>query len=404
MTDASSRRRPVVLAFVRYYLPGFKSGGPVRTIANMVEALGDTLDFRIVTSDRDASDASPYPHLADARQWVEVGKAKVLYLDRSRMTVAKVAHVMRSTPHDTLYLNSFLDPVFTARPLVARRLGLAPRSRCVIAPRGEFSAGALKLKAGKKRAYIAAMRAVGLYNDLHWQASSPWEAEDIKRVAGRLATDIRVAPNLFAGAAAEGHHTPRPAGEPLRLVFLSRISPMKNLDFVLQVLGQVSVPVQLDIYGQSDDEVYWARCKAMIDALPLHVVVRSCGLVDHSDVIDTLARYDALFLPTRGENYGHAIVESLAAGTPVLISDATPWRDLQTLGIGWDLPLSDPSSFVRCIEQLAGMQSDTYLDYRRRAAAFAAKLSQDDNAISANLNLLTGSVFDGDITGSGQGQ
>src|SRR5690606_13980179 len=116
--------RPVVLTFVHYYLPGYKSGGPIRTIANMAARLGDEIDFRIVTCDRDATETAPYPHLADEESWLDVGKAKVLYLPPSRRSLRNMSRIMRETPHDILYLNSFFDPVFTLRPLLARRLGL----------------------------------------------------------------------------------------------------------------------------------------------------------------------------------------------------------------------------------------------------------------------------------------
>ena len=36
-----------------------------------------------------------------------------------------------------------------------------------------------------------------------------------------------------------------------------------------------------------------------------------------------------MFLPSKGENFGHIIMESLAASTPVIISDLTPWKDLE---------------------------------------------------------------------------
>ena len=54
-------RRVTVLVFIGYYLPGYKAGGPVRSIANVVETLGDEFEFRIVTSDRDLLDEVPYP-------------------------------------------------------------------------------------------------------------------------------------------------------------------------------------------------------------------------------------------------------------------------------------------------------------------------------------------------------
>jgi hypothetical protein len=53
--------RSVIIAFDHYYLHGFRAGGPVRMIVNMVEHLGDEFEFRVVTSDRNVRDCSPYP-------------------------------------------------------------------------------------------------------------------------------------------------------------------------------------------------------------------------------------------------------------------------------------------------------------------------------------------------------
>ncbi|MGN6449400.1 MAG: hypothetical protein ACTHLK_12565, partial [Brucella intermedia] len=157
--------RPVILVFVHYYLPGYKSGGPVRTIANMVEALGDEYDFRIVTSDRDVTDTEPYPDAVEGR-WVRVGKAQVLYLSPAQKSLRHIGDILRTTPHEALYLNSFFDPDFTLKPLLARKLGLAPATRCILAPRGEFSEDALRLKSTKKTAFLLAAHMGRLHRDL----------------------------------------------------------------------------------------------------------------------------------------------------------------------------------------------------------------------------------------------
>ena len=49
-----------ILLLVGNYLPGFKSGGALRSTVNMVERLGDEFEFWIVTSDRDVGDTSGY--------------------------------------------------------------------------------------------------------------------------------------------------------------------------------------------------------------------------------------------------------------------------------------------------------------------------------------------------------
>ena len=77
---------PIILCFVEYYLPGYCSGGPVRSIVNFVDHLGDEFDIRIVTHDRDALDSEPYPNVQiDA--WNKVGKAQVFYALIRRLTL-----------------------------------------------------------------------------------------------------------------------------------------------------------------------------------------------------------------------------------------------------------------------------------------------------------------------------
>jgi glycosyltransferase involved in cell wall biosynthesis len=385
----TTARKPVVLVFLHYYLPGYKSGGPIRTIANLVEALGDEFDFRIVTSDRDATDSEPYPGLLSPGQWARVGKADVLYLPPDRKGLRAIAGILRATQHDTLYLNSFFDPVFTVMPLLARRLGLFPKRRCVVAPRGEFSPGALRLKAPKKRAYLTASRTLGLYGNVIWQASSSQEAEDIRRVMGAAAMDIRVVVNLPASADPETIpvHRPRVEGEPLRVVFLSRISPMKNLEFAIEVLQQVQRPVTFDIYGPVREAGYWEHCRKLLTKLPRHVTASYRGGVEHDKVSSVLSGCDLFFLPTRGENYGHVIYEALAVGTPVLIADTTPWRGLADFGAGWDLSLAEPEAFSERIDRMANLSSSQLSEMRVRVSSFLQRYMAGSEMIQANRQL-----------------
>ena|ERR1039458_4437225 len=71
--------RSCVLVLVGTYLPGYKTGGPIRSIANLVAALGEEFPFRIVTLDRDLGDKAPFPGVV-VNQWIQIGQADVLYL------------------------------------------------------------------------------------------------------------------------------------------------------------------------------------------------------------------------------------------------------------------------------------------------------------------------------------
>lgn len=396
--------KPIILTFTSYYLPGYRAGGPIRTIANMVERLSDTFEFRIVALDRDLGDAHPYPDLR-TDVWTACGKATVRYVSRNGFGPNKVAEIVRSTPHDAIYLNSFFDPRFTQQVLVNHRLGRLCGRPIVIAPRGEFSAGALRIKWWKKCVFIGLAKRFKLYDGLTWQASSALEAADIQRKmtvgkskAGWLvvAGNIAVAPDM-----ADSGDNASPSGEaglrhrsdvPLRACFLSRISPMKNLDFALRVLAEVHAPVRFAIYGPIEDAAYWARCKALIAKLPSHIEVAYEGRVEHAQVVPTLAQHDLFLLPTRGENFGHVIHEALRAGLPLLISDQTPWKRLTDQGVGWDLPLDDISAFARRIEEVAGWSLAEYQQWVARARALAVQVGDNQDTLEANRRLFLDAI------------
>lgn len=388
--------KPRILAFVKHYLPGYRMGGPTRTIANMVDRLGDDLDFCLVTSDRDMGTATRYPGIT-REYWQPVGKARVHYVSPRLASIRYLATLISRTSPDLIYLNSFFDPSFTQKVLIARRLKLVRDTPIVLAPRGEFSPGALRLKASKKTLYIKLAKLLGPYSGLTWHASSEREETDIRRMFGHVSPPpaIVIARNLAPGQESTHHGddtslTPR--GHALRVCFLSRISPMKNLDFALRVLKTVNSPLTFTIYGPKEDEAYWRTCEAMVADLPENIQVDYRGAVLPEQVRGVLRAHDVFFLPTRGENYGHVIHEALAAGLPVLLSDQTPWGDVVDAGVGWTLPLNDPAAFARVIEDVDGWDSDRLAMTKKMASDFALARAVAPDTLEANLNLFLDTI------------
>ena len=347
-----------ILCFVSFYLPGYKAGGPLRTIANMVDHLAEDIEFFIVTSDRDLGDDEPYKGIP-VNQWVLVDGAQVFYCSPSKQTISCFATLINETPHDILYLNSFFDPIFTLKPLLTRYFGNISRKRpTLLAPRGEFSEGALKLKKLKKNAFILLAKLSNLHKNIRWHASSEHEANDLKKVFPQVRNNILIALDLPAKV--EPELMPIKTKDSfdkhqgvLKVVFLSRISPKKNLNYALQVLSQVGCNILFHIYGPKEDVGYWEKCETLIRSLPENVKAEYCGSVVPSEVGATFSQYDLFLFPTQGENYGHVIAEALTVGTSVLLSEQTPWKNLISSGLGWDLPLNDMAGFVDVIESCA---------------------------------------------------
>lgn len=367
-----------VLSFSGYYLPGYKGGGPIKTIKNLLEQTGKEVSFQIITSDRDLGDTSPYTSV-QCGAWNTVGNAQVFYAQPSSIGYKQITKILFAKNYDIVYLNSFFSPRFSFFSLLIAKL---LRQKIILAPRGEFSDGALRLKFQKKQLFIKLYKFLHLHKEIVFQASSKYELEDIRRTLG-LNVDIQIAENIGAQEFAEV--LPTRSSECLKIVFISRISPMKNLLAALEILQSVQQPVLYHIYGPIEDLEYWVKCEAVISVLPTHVQVEHKGKLTPDQVVPTLAAYDLFFMPTKGENYGHVIAEALCAGLPILIADTTPWRNLHEQGIGWDLPLQDPNAFSTAVDQLALMPASEHLHMRETVLAWAKNKFSQRDAIDANI-------------------
>jgi glycosyltransferase involved in cell wall biosynthesis len=394
--DILEDRKLRILICVGHFLPGWKGGGPIRSITAIIEKLGDEFDFRVVTSDRDLHDATAYQGIA-ANRWTPLGKAEVYYLSRSPWAVWRFVSLLRSTRCDVLYLSSLYTRRFSMLPIVLRRLSLLGGVRVVVAPRGELADGVMRFKHRRKRWYLAVAKRWGLYDGVTWHASSAGEADDIRRVFGaaaRFAVASPMAADVGATEGSRGLSGLRPEGPSrkargsLRVVFLSRISRSKNLDGALRMLASVSGPIQLHVFGPIEDPGYWQECREIMRRLPPHVLVQYGGQVSHDDVQAVLRSHHLLFLPTLGESFGHVIVEALLAGLPVLTSDRTPWRELERKGAGWNFALAQPQSFIQVLEQCMEMEADRLQEISEKARAYGRELSEDATAL-----LRTGEMF-----------
>lgn len=378
-------KKPKVLIFVGYYLPGYRAGGPIQTIANLVTHLGDEIDFYIITRDRDSGDSKPYPDIK-VDQWNQVGKAQVFYTHPNAQHIGLLFKLWREVRPDIAYLNSFFSRESSLFPLLLHRLRAIPSSKIVIAPRGEFSPGALTLKHRRKRALLELVTRLKTHHQITWQASSDKEASQIRRLFGPTA-HIHVARNLAGRSRGENLSTRTKRKGELKVIFLSRISPMKNLDGALKILQNSKGDISFNIVGPSGDVEYWERCQPLIKQLPKNIDVTYHGDIPHHQVAQYFGEHHLLLLPTRGENFGHVIIESLMAGCPALISDQTPWKDLKDQEVGWTLPLDDLDAYRRIIHKMVDMADQEFQDLSARARAYGQAAAVNKEILEQNRRL-----------------
>jgi len=388
--DGGAERRRVLVCIGRY-LPGSRDGGPIRSIANMVAYLKPHFDFYVVTQDRDVTDTETYPGVTPNR-WHRVGSARVLYCSSVGPKILRRA--FQQVRPDVISLHSFQDK-FTQIMVALRRAGTFGNTPVLLAPRGEFSPGAMEIKRTKKVLYLHFAKLLGLHENLLWQVSTPREKQQLLQAAParRLDPDsINIAYNVSDAIATTAPHVTKESGS-LKLAFISRMSEMKNLHFLLEILREIRGEVQLNLFGpvSENDVEYWGRCRALLAQLPDNIKVEYKGQLDHSAVPQVLHDHHFFVLPTRGENFCHAAVESFVNGTPVVLSDETPWTGLSEVRAGFDIPLHDRRGWGAALQECVDMDQQSYTVYLNGARKYGRRFSVEE-AVRQHLAMFEAAI------------
>ncbi|MGW3602134.1 glycosyltransferase family 4 protein [Micromonospora sp. NPDC005161] len=248
-------------------------------------------------------------------------------------------------------------------PILAAQTRIIKVERILVAPRGELAASALGVKSRKKSLFLRVWRPILKRREVHWHATSPHEAQLIRTVFpwARIETrrnEVSLPPEPIPPNEIDGSP---------RLVFIGRISPIKNLAKVIEALALVTRPVVFDVYGPLEDTSYWAECQRLAQRLPASVTLSYLGELAPDAVRSTFARYDMFVFPTQGENFGHVIAESLSASCPVICSDETPWSPVLRAGGGAVLTDVTAAALAHQIDHFARRTPMERLAARRAA-------------------------------------
>jgi glycosyltransferase involved in cell wall biosynthesis len=245
---------------------------------------------------------------------------------------------------------------------------------------------ALQFKPLKKQIFLSLFRFFGFHRRLTFHATSIDESQDIKATFGRK-SDIITIPN-FSGYIHEypGAVTKQP-GE-LSILFVGRIHPIKNLDYLLRLLVGITGKLNLSIIGMEEDKEYLAECRTIIKTFPSDIEVSFLGEIPNNKIPAIMARHHIFALPTKGENFGHAIFEALSAGKPVLISDQTPWKGLEIVKAGWDYRLEDRSKYIEALKQAISFEQEEYNAWSFAAWQYVKQKADQEDLRAAYQNLL----------------
>jgi glycosyltransferase involved in cell wall biosynthesis len=376
-----------VLVFIDWFLPGDKAGGPVRSCANLIDHLNSEIEFYVVTRDTDYTSDIPYPNIQSNSWIIHASGAKVYYISNDKLNKDTILGLLKDTPFDHVYLNGMWSQPFTVWPLELIQ-SLDRKIPVTLAVRGMLAPSALKIKGWKKRAFLVYAKWKSLYSKVTFHATNEKEAGEVRTVFGAGAL-VKIAANLPRSQTKHQSDAGRASKNPdcLSVVSVARIAPEKNTLGAIRMLRGVKCTTEVNFWGTVYDEKYFAACKEEVRTLPNNVKVKFCGPAAAESVESILRKSDVLLLPTQGENFGHIILESLQCGTPVLISDQTPWRNLASHLAGWDLPLSNEPSFTHQLNTLGAMHDSDFQKWVSGATKLAESYVEDSHILKANRNL-----------------
>lgn len=121
-----------------------------------------------------------------------------------------------------------------------------------------------------------------------------------------------------------------------QILFLSRVHVKKGINFLVEAADVLRNELQgykILVAGEGETD-YVEDMKRMICDRGLQDIVQLIGGVYGDEKWRLFQTSDFFVLPTHSENFGLAIAESLASGTPVITTMGTPWSDLNSSEAG----------------------------------------------------------------------
>jgi glycosyltransferase involved in cell wall biosynthesis len=362
-----NKTKKKILVFVDWFYPGFKGGGPIRSCFNLVTMLQHDFDVKVITRDTDFGEIVSYPEVVSDKWSRTASGIQVLYLSKHNLSYSTIRRLLVEEQADHVYLNSMYSKHFSIYPLLACRFNKLPAS-ITLAPRGMLYQSAINRKIVKKKTFLFLLTAMGLHKSIRFHATNNREKDAVHAYFGQV--PVFVADNLPAQEQLPLTVCEKTKGA-LRCIFISRIDPIKNLLLLLEILKDIKADVLLDIIGPVEDESYWQQCMTIIGSWPSNIQARLHGAVKN-ELIQTYIMQSHLFvLLSAGENFGHAIFETFLAGRPVLISNQTPWLELEIKKIGWDLDISDRDAISTALERAAAWDQETFHTWSTAAWTYA---------------------------------
>jgi glycosyltransferase involved in cell wall biosynthesis len=224
---------------------------------------------------------------------------------------------------DVVHIHALWETIQHAAARRCQRLGVP----YVITPHGMLDPWSLAQGALKKKLYIALRlrRNLNRAAAIHFTTTTE---RDLVMGPLRLKAPAVVEPNgldlsEFDSLPPRGTFRARfpQIGQRRAVIFLGRLHHKKGLDLLIPAFARGAPADAILVLAGPDDDGYQRKVEQIIEENDLASRVVFTGMLRGRERVEALVDADLFVLPSYQENFGIAVIEALAAGCPVVISD-----------------------------------------------------------------------------------
>jgi glycosyltransferase involved in cell wall biosynthesis len=304
-----------ILFIIPSYKPAYIYGGTVVVSSLLAESLV-----------KQGNDVTVYTTTANGKTElnVEAGKekivdgVKVIYFkrltkDHSHISLALWQKTFRTASHfDVVHLHSWWNPCIVIAAALCKLRGVKP----VLSPHGMFCNYVLYTNNKNKKKLLHFFTRSILHNTfLHVSTQMEWNESQVML---REYWQGTILPNLVQLNEASANE--RHINDLFTIGFISRVNPKKGLDILIQALLKVNFNYTLKIAGDGE-ESYISYLKELSISCGNSEKIDWVGWKNNNEKFKFYSSIDLLALTSLNENFAVVVIESLAVGTPVLLSD-----------------------------------------------------------------------------------
>jgi glycosyltransferase involved in cell wall biosynthesis len=364
-----------ILFPTRIFYPS-QTGGPANSIYFLAKSLvKNGIKVYVLATTLGIKDLSSI----ELDKWIKLDGINVYYSNKYfHNLIPKNLFNINIPEIDIIHFSSFFDPFNIYYMLLSRKRNL----NNIFSPRGELQPSALSIKSSKKRLFMNNFFIKKIMKKASFHVTSESEMLETKNYLKKIKSfenKIFNIPNIMEFNEIESVKYEN-RYDFKYILYLGRISRIKNIELLIDVYDNLNIDknIKLIIAGDvNDDFKYYEELKNKVIKKKLDEnIIFTQERIEGEEKSSLYYNAELFILPSKSENFGMVVLESLIKGTPVVATKGTPWESLNNNNCGYWVEM-ELNSLKNAIENYFLLSDDDKNDMKKRCIILAKEFSSE---------------------------